>query len=113
KKQYYWALSTSSDSDFDLHLKRPLGNCFINNCSVAGIKSFRANVDLQPVFNHFKCVAYVCSYFTKDETKCLQAIMLHQVGLGCKKIDLLADDTVETVLNKVNNVMLKMYAGIQ
>ena len=39
--------------------------------------------------------------------------MLHQVGLGCKKIDLLADDTVETVLNKVNNVMLKMYAGIQ
>ena len=39
--------------------------------------------------------------------------MLHQVGLGCKKIDLLADDTVETMLNKVNNVMLKMYAGIQ
>ena len=39
--------------------------------------------------------------------------MLHQLGLGCKKIDLLADDTVETVLNKVNNVMLKMYAGIQ
>ena len=39
--------------------------------------------------------------------------MLHQVGLGCKKIDLLADDTVETMLNKVNNVILKMYAGIQ
>ena len=39
--------------------------------------------------------------------------MLHQVGLGCKKIDLLADDTVEAVLKKVNNVMLKMQAGIQ
>ena len=39
--------------------------------------------------------------------------MLHQAGLGCKKIDLLADDTVEAVLKKVNNVMLKMYAGIQ
>ena len=39
--------------------------------------------------------------------------MLHQVGLGCKKIDLLADDTVETMLNKVKNVILKMYAGIQ
>ena len=36
-----------------------------------------------------------------------------QAGLGCKKIDLLADDTVEAVLKKVNNVMLKMYAGIQ
>ena len=39
--------------------------------------------------------------------------MLHQAGLGCKKIDLLADDTVEAVLKKVNNIMLKMYAGIQ
>ena len=38
---------------------------------------------------------------------------LHQAGLGCKKIDLLADYTVEAVLKKVNNVMLKMYAGIQ
>ncbi|CAH3132732.1 unnamed protein product, partial [Pocillopora meandrina] len=112
EKQYYWALSTSSDSDFDLHLKRPLGSCFINNCSVAGMKGFRANVDLQPL-NHYQCVTYVCSYFTKDGTECSQVIMLHQAGLGCKKIDLLADDTVEAVLKKVNNVMLKMYAGIQ
>ena len=75
EKQYYWALSTSSDSNFDLNLKRPLGNCFLNNYSVAGIKGFRANVDLQPVFNHYKCVTYVCSYFTKDETECSQAIV--------------------------------------
>ena len=75
EEQYYWALSTSSDSDFDLHLKRPLDSCFINNYFVAGIKGFRANVDLQPVFNHYKCVTYVCSYFTKDETECSQAIV--------------------------------------
>ena len=30
--------------------------------------------DLQPVFNHYKCITYVCSYFTKDETECSQAI---------------------------------------
>ena len=62
-------------SDFQLHLKRPIDSCFINNYFVAGIKGFRANVDLQPVFNHYKCITYVCSYFTKDETECSQAIM--------------------------------------
>ena len=36
---------------------------------------FRANVDLQPVFNHYKCVTYVCSYLTKDETESSQAIV--------------------------------------
>lgn len=73
--QYYWALSVSPDSDFQLHLKRPVNSCFIKNYFVAGIKGFAANVDLQPVFNHYKCIAYVCSYFTKDETECSQAIM--------------------------------------
>ena len=75
EEQYYWALSVSHDSDFDLHLKRPLDSCFINNYFVAGVKGFRANVDLQPVFNHYKCVTYVCSYFTKDETECSHAIV--------------------------------------
>ena len=40
---------------------------------MAGIKGFAANVDLQPVFNHYKCITYVCSYFTKNETECSQA----------------------------------------
>lgn len=75
QEEYYNALSISPDSDYDLHLKRPLDSCFINNYFVAGIKGFAANVDLQPVFNHYKCITYVCSYFTKDETVCSQAIM--------------------------------------
>ena len=73
--EYYWALSISPDSDFELHLKRPVDSCFINNYFVAGIKGFAANVDLQPVFNHYKCITYVCSYFTKDKTECSQAIL--------------------------------------
>ena len=75
EKEYYNALSISPDSDYDLHLKRPLDSCFINNYFVAGIKGFAANVDLQPVFNHYKCITYVCSYFTKDETERSQAII--------------------------------------
>ena len=75
EERYYWALSVSHDSDFDLHLKRPLDSCFINNFFLAGVKGFRANVDLQPIFNHYQCVTYVCSYFTKDETECSHAIL--------------------------------------
>ena len=75
KDDYNWALSISGDSDFELHLKRAVDSSFINNYFEAGIKGFRANVDLQPVFNHYKCITYVCSYFSKDETKCSQAIM--------------------------------------
>lgn len=74
KEQYEKALSLSPDSDYDLHLRRPTDSCFINNYFVAGMKGFAASVDLQPVFNHYKCITYVCSYFT-DETECLQAIM--------------------------------------
>ena len=73
-KEYEWALSISGDSDYALHLKRSVDSCFINNYFVAGIKGFSANVDLQPVFNHYKCLTYICSYFSKDETECSQAI---------------------------------------
>ena len=78
KQDYEWALSVSPDADYELlkkNLKRPLDSCFINNYFIAGMKGFAANVDLQPVFNHYKCITYVCSYFTKDETECSQAIM--------------------------------------
>ena len=74
-EEYEWALTISPDSDCELHLKRPIDSCFTNNYSIAGIKGFAANVDLQPVFNHYKCITYVCSYFTKDETECSQAII--------------------------------------
>lgn len=75
EEQYYSALAVSPDSNYDLHLKRPVESCFINNYFVAGLKGFEANVDLQPVFDHYKCITYICSYFTKDETDCSQAIM--------------------------------------
>ena len=58
-----------------MHLKRPIDSCFTNNYFIDGLKGFAANVDLQPVFNHYKCITYVCSYFTKDETECSQAII--------------------------------------
>ena len=73
KEAYYSALSILPDSNYELHLKRPVDSCFINNYFIADIKGFAANVDLQPVFNHYKCITYICSYFTKDETESSQA----------------------------------------
>ena len=75
KDDYNWALSISGESDCKLHLKRGVDSCFINNYFEADIKGFIAYVDLQPVFNHYKCMTYVCSYFLKDETESSQAIM--------------------------------------
>ena len=75
KKQHEWALSISPDSDYDLHLKRSVDSCFTSNYFIAGIKGFAANVDLQPAFNHYKCIPYVYSYLTNDETECSQAIL--------------------------------------
>lgn len=77
--QYYLVLSISPDSDYELHLQRPIDNCFIINYFTAGLR-FAANVDLQPVFNHHKCIIYLCSYFIKNETECSQAIII--VGKG-------------------------------
>ncbi|KXJ10654.1 ATP-dependent DNA helicase PIF1 [Exaiptasia diaphana] len=93
--EYYSALSVSSDDDFGLHLKRPVNSCFINNYFPAGLKGFQANVDLQPVFNHYKCITYVCSYFTKDETECSQAIM--NAAKEAKKSNLNTKDTLRKI----------------
>ena len=70
EEEYYSALSISPDSDFRLYLKHPPDSCFINNYFVSSITAFNANIDVQPVFNYVRCVAYMCSYFSKDETEC-------------------------------------------
>ena len=62
EEEYYNALSISPDSDFDLHLKRPLDSCFINNYFLAGTKGFAANVDLQPVHNQARSVLYAYTH---------------------------------------------------
>ena len=62
EEEYYNAVSISPDSDFDLHLKRPLDSCFLNNYwFVAKIKGFATNVELQPVLitTDYKCITCV------------------------------------------------------
>ena len=73
-EEYYNALQISGDKDLHLHLKRSPKSCFINNYFVVGIKGWKANVDLQPVYNYHKCISYICSYFSKDENESSEAI---------------------------------------
>ena len=67
EQEYYAALSTSSDVDFQIHFKRPPNSCFVNNYFDEGLLAWKANIDIQPVFNHYKAVTYMCAYFSKSE----------------------------------------------
>ena len=71
---YYDALSISSDNDFQIHIRRPPNSCFINNYFIDGLRAWEANLDIQPVFNHYKAVAYMCAYFSKSEDESSEAI---------------------------------------
>ena len=68
------ALSISEDSDYQLYLKRPPNSCFVNNYFTDGLLAWEANIDIQPVFNHYKAVAYMCTYISKSEDECSQAM---------------------------------------
>ena len=64
----------SSDSDFQIHLKRQPNVCFINNFFSEGLQAWQANIDIQPVFNHYKAVTYMCAYFSKAEDETSEAM---------------------------------------
>ena len=69
KDDYYRALSISKCEDLELHLKREPNSCFVNNYFGIGFKAWQANMDIEPVFNEYKTVAYMCRYFSKTEDR--------------------------------------------
>ena len=58
-------MSISSDEYFQIHLKREPKACFINNYFTEGLIAWKANIDIQPAFNHYKAVTYISAYFSK------------------------------------------------
>ena len=72
--EYETALGISDDNDFQLHLRRPTNSCFVNNYFDIGLLAWEANMDIQPVFNHYKAITYMCSYLSKQEDECSQAM---------------------------------------
>ena len=71
---YMKALSTSEDSDYHLYVKRPTNSCFVNNYFKDGLLAWEANLDIQPVFIHYKAITYMCAYLSKTEDECSHAM---------------------------------------
>ena len=74
KKDFENALETSDDQGSPLHLRRPTDSYLVNNCFDLGLFAWDENIDIQLVFNYCKAVTYICSYLSKDEDDCPQAI---------------------------------------
>ena len=72
ERENYSALSISSDSDFKILIKRQPNACFINNFFSEGLQAWQANIDIQPVFNHYKTVTYMRAYVSKAEDENLR-----------------------------------------
>ena len=67
-------LRISDDNDFQIHLRRPTDSCFVNNYFKEGLLAWEANIDIQPVLNHYKAITYMCAYLSKTEDECSQAM---------------------------------------
>ena len=72
EEEYYTALNISTDKYF--HFKRPTNSCFVNNYFVNSLRAWEANIDIQPVINHYKAVSYMCAYFSKSEDESTEAM---------------------------------------
>ena len=72
--EYYNALSISKDSDFEIHPGRPPNSCFVNNYFTEGLRAWEARMNIQPVFNQYKAVTYMCKYLSKSEDECSKAM---------------------------------------
>ena len=64
----------SNDEDLELYLKTEPNSFFVNNCTDVGLKSWPANMDIQPVFNEYNRVAYMFQYFSRTKDQCSQVI---------------------------------------
>ena len=75
EQEYENALSDelSDDISYQLHLRRPTDSCFFNNYFDIGLLAWEANIDIQPVFDYYKAVTYMCSYLSKQEDESSQA----------------------------------------
>jgi len=74
EEQYYNALSISSDNSYQIHFKRSPNSCFTNNYFKEGLLAWEANIDIQPVLDYYKAVAYMCAYLSKSEDESSEAM---------------------------------------
>ena len=59
EEEYKSALQILDDQDFQLYLKCPTDYCFVSNYFDIGLLAWKANIDIQSVFNYYKYNIYV------------------------------------------------------
>ena len=65
---------SSHNKDFQLHLKRPTNFYFLNNYTEIGLLASEAKIDIQPAYNYYKAITYICNYLSKEGDECSQAM---------------------------------------
>ena len=79
-KDYYDALKISTDTDFPIRFKYISNSCFsfffffLSNYFTDSLMAWKAIIDIQPIFNHYKVVTYMCAYFWKAKNEISQAM---------------------------------------
>ena len=56
KVDYENGLPASSDDDYESHLEKPPDSYFVKNDFESSTLAWEANIDIQPVINHYKAV---------------------------------------------------------
>ena len=95
KDDFYKALSVSKTEDLELDLKRLPSFCIVNNYFDVSLKAWQANVDIQPVFNKYKAVAYMRQYFSKTKDQYSQA--MKQAAKEVYENNMHHQDTMKTI----------------
>ena len=67
KDVYHRALSMSKVEESEMHLKRKSNSCFLDHYFDVALKISQANMDIQPFFNEYKAVTYMCQSFSKTK----------------------------------------------
>ena len=77
----------SDDDDFQIHLRRLPDSCFVKNYFADGLIAWEANLDIQPVFNPYRAVTYMCAYLSKSEDECSHLMKQATEDAFEKKLD--------------------------
>lgn len=94
-------LYISPDKDFHLHLEHDPKSCFVNNFFSEGLMSWEANLDIQPVYNYYKAVTYMCAYFSKSEDKC--SVAMKECLTQAKELDATKFETMANIAKAYNS----------
>ena len=60
----------SENSEFQIHLRQPSNSCVFNSYFEAGLKTWDAHTDIQPVMSEHKAISSVCVYGSETENSC-------------------------------------------